>query len=32
LIDDAGFEVRAVPLVHDERPVGAESFLAARPR
>ena len=25
-------EVRGVPLVHDERPVGAEGFLAARPR
>ena len=25
------FEVRAVPLVHDERPVGAEGFLAKRP-
>jgi SAM-dependent methyltransferase len=32
LIVDAGFEVRAVPLVHDERPVGAEGFLATRPR
>jgi SAM-dependent methyltransferase len=32
LIADAGFEVRAVPLVHDERPVGAEGFLATRPR
>jgi SAM-dependent methyltransferase len=32
LIGDAGFEVRAVPLVHDERPVGAEGFLATRPR
>ena len=31
LIEDAGFEVRAVPLVHDERPVGAEGFLAIRP-
>jgi SAM-dependent methyltransferase len=32
LIGDAGFEVRAVPLAHDERPVGAEGFLATRPR
>ena len=32
LIGDAGFEVRAIPLVHDERPVGAEGFLATRPR
>ena len=32
LIREAGFEVRAVPLVHDERPVGAEGFLAVRPR
>jgi hypothetical protein len=32
LIERAGFEVRAVPLTHDERPVGAEGFLAARPR
>jgi hypothetical protein len=32
LIGDAGFEVRAVPLVHDERPVGAKGFLATRPR
>jgi SAM-dependent methyltransferase len=31
LIGDAGFEVRAVPLTHDERPVGAEGFLATRP-
>ena len=31
-LGDAGFEVRAVPLVHDERPVGAEGFLARRPR
>jgi SAM-dependent methyltransferase len=31
LIAEAGFEVRAVPLVHDERPVGAEGFLASRP-
>jgi hypothetical protein len=32
LIGGAGFDVRAVPLVHDERPVGAEGFLAMRPR
>jgi SAM-dependent methyltransferase len=32
LIREAGFDVRAVPLVHDERPVGAEGFLATRPR
>jgi len=32
LIEAAGFEVRAVPLTHDERPVGAEGFLAIRPR
>lgn len=32
LIADAGFEVRPVPLTHDERPVGAEGFLATRPR
>jgi hypothetical protein len=32
LIGEAGFDVRAVPLVHDERPVGAEGFLATRPR
>jgi hypothetical protein len=32
LIGEAGFEVRAVPLTHDERPVGAEGFLAVRPR
>jgi SAM-dependent methyltransferase len=31
LIERAGFEVRAVPLTHDERPVGAEGFLAVRP-
>ena len=31
LIEEAGFEVRAVPLTHDERPVGAEGFLAVRP-
>lgn len=31
LIERAGFEVRAVPLTHDERPVGAEGFLAIRP-
>jgi SAM-dependent methyltransferase len=31
LIKDAGFEVRPVPLTHDERPVGAEGFLAIRP-
>jgi len=32
LIGDAGFEVRVIPLAHDERPVGAEGFLATRPR
>ena len=32
LIGEARFDVRAVPLVHDERPVGAEGFLATRPR
>src|SRR5262245_47720468 len=32
LIEKTGFEVRAVPLTHDERPVGAEGFLAVRPR
>jgi SAM-dependent methyltransferase len=32
LIEASGFEVRAVPLTHDERPVGAEGFLAVRPR
>jgi SAM-dependent methyltransferase len=31
LIKDAGFDVRPVPLTHDERPVGAEGFLAIRP-
>ena len=31
LIGEAAFEVRPVPLVHDERPVGAEGFLAIRP-
>ena len=31
LIELAGFEVRAVPLTHDERPVGAEGFLGIRP-
>jgi SAM-dependent methyltransferase len=31
LIGEAGFEVRRVPLTHDERPVGAEGFLAVRP-
>ena len=31
LIGEAGFEVRPVPLTHDERPVGAEGFLAVRP-
>jgi SAM-dependent methyltransferase len=30
LIELAAFEVRAVPLTHDERPVGAEGFLAVR--
>jgi hypothetical protein len=29
LIGEAGFDV--VPLVHDERPVGAEGFLPVRP-
>jgi hypothetical protein len=32
LIGEAGFDVRAVPLVHDERSVGAEGCLATRPR
>jgi len=32
LIGEAGFDVRVVSLVHDERPVGAEGFLATRPR
>lgn len=32
LIEGAGFEVRPVPLTHDERVVGAEGFLAIRPR
>ncbi|HET9248393.1 MAG TPA: class I SAM-dependent methyltransferase [Actinomycetota bacterium] len=32
LIGGSGFDVRAVPLTHDERPVGAEGFLAVRPR
>jgi len=31
LIEGAGFEVRPVPLTHDERPVGSEGFLAVRP-
>ena len=31
LITESGFEVSAVPLTHDERPVGAEGFLATRP-
>jgi SAM-dependent methyltransferase len=31
LIEKTGFEARAVPLTHDERPVGAEGFLAVRP-
>jgi SAM-dependent methyltransferase len=31
LIERAGFEGRPVPLTHDERPVGAEGFLAIRP-
>jgi SAM-dependent methyltransferase len=32
LVEGAGFEVRPVPLTHDERPVGAEGFLAVRAR
>jgi len=32
LIEKTGFEVRAVPLTHDDRPVGAEGFLTVRPR
>jgi hypothetical protein len=32
VIGEAGFDVRAVPLVQDERPVGAEGFLATCPR
>lgn len=31
LIGEAWFEGRAVALTHDERPVGAEGFLAIRP-
>jgi SAM-dependent methyltransferase len=31
LIEKSGFEVRAVPLSHEGRPVGAEGFLAKRP-
>jgi hypothetical protein len=31
LIAEAGFDVRPVPLTHDERPVGTEGFLAIRP-
>ena len=32
LIEDAGFaDVRAVPLTHEGRPIGAEGFLATRP-
>jgi SAM-dependent methyltransferase len=31
-IEEAGFEVRAVPLTHEERPVGSEGFLGSRPR
>jgi hypothetical protein len=30
LIGEAGFEARLVPLVPDERPVGAQGFLAIR--
>ena len=30
LIEEAGFNVRAVGLTHDERPVGAEGFLGIR--
>ncbi len=30
LIAGAGFDVRAVPLTHDERPVGDEGFVAKR--
>jgi hypothetical protein len=30
LIGEAGFEVRSVPLTHDERPVGSEGFMAVR--
>jgi SAM-dependent methyltransferase len=32
LIEGAGFQVRPVPLTHDERPVGAEGLLAVRAR
>ena len=32
LIEKSGFEARPVPLTHDERPVGAEGFLAVRAR
>ena len=31
LIERAGFEARAVPLTHDERPVGAEGFVGVVP-
>ena len=30
-LERAGFEARAVPLTHDERPVGAEGFVGVRP-
>ena len=30
LIDEAGFDVRAVPLTHEDRPVDAEGFLGLR--
>ena len=30
-LERAGFESRAVPLRHDERPVGAEGFVGVRP-
>lgn len=30
LIAEAGFDVRRVPISHDERPVGAEAFLGVR--
>jgi SAM-dependent methyltransferase len=32
LIEGAGFEVRPVPLTHEERPVGSEGLLAVRAR
>jgi len=31
LIEDAGFHAQALPLEHDDRPIGAEAFLGRRP-